>query len=47
MPIVLFVERPVQILRKSQTTLLDSMLKIGGLLGFLRLFMFLMGKYHQ
>ena len=45
-PIMFFMERPVQVMYKSQLTLLEIVLKIGGLLGFIRLFTMLMGFLH-
>ena len=47
MVINLFVWRPVTVLRKSVPTVIDSILKIGGLLGFIRLFSIGLGFTHR
>ena len=41
-----YVERPVTIFKKSVPTLLDSILKIGGLLGFIKLISMAMSYVH-
>lgn len=41
------MERPVKVIRKETPTLLECILKIGGFIGFLKLFSSLIGFLHK